>query len=204
MNLRRERVRYNARLSATDPAIVKPRNAAAAPPEYQLKHRLAGAVILAGVAALAVGWLLNSAGPDARPAATTTATNTTTTNTTAPPTAQPTESPQPALLTEEADNSDDGEQPALSGEQPAPPPTSTSGWAVRVGTFSKRANIDAVSAKLEKLGFEVHQTAVKTDDGDDAVRIWLGPYASRETAEAVSRRSVAITGEKGFIAKHAP
>ncbi len=111
--------------------------------------------------------------------------------------------PKPALVAVEANNTT---QPTHTNAErkPSVPPTSTEGWTVQVGVFSKQTNIDSVSARLKKIGFEVRQTGFKTAGGDDATRIWLGPYASRETAETVSARTHAITGEKGLVAKHAP
>ena len=105
--------------------------------------------------------------------------------------------PKPALVAVEASNTT---QPTHTNAErkPSVPPTSTDGWAVQVGIFSKQSNIDSVSDRLKKIGFEVRQTA----RGDDATRIWLGPYASRETAETVSNQTLAITGEKGLVAKH--
>ena len=105
--------------------------------------------------------------------------------------------PKPALVAVDTNNTT---QPTHTNAErkPSVPPTSTDGWAVQVGVFSEQSNIDSVSARLKKIGFEVRQTA----RGDDATRIWLGPYASRETAETVSARTFAITGEKGLVAKH--
>ncbi len=92
-------------------------------------------------------------------------------------------------------------------EQPPSPPvpaTSADGWTVRVGTFSLQENVDSVLATLAKNGFKARKTRVKTSLGSDATRIWLGPYAREETAGEVSERLASLTGEKGYVVKHAP
>jgi cell division septation protein DedD len=81
------------------------------------------------------------------------------------------------------------------------PETSSTGWAVRVGTFSKQANVESVSTLLTNSGFKAKKTRVKTALGD-ATRIWLGPYDKKEIADKVSIRLKTLTGEKGFVTKH--
>ena len=192
---------------------MKSRNAVAAQPEYLLKHRLAGAVIMAGVAALTVVWLLSKPVTEAGGGGGGGNLVSTPINLHADPdpasvernnaerSADSQPQPKPALVALEANNPTQTVTTHTNAERkPSVPPTSTEGWAVQVGIFSKQANIDSVSARLKKIGFEVRQTA----RGDDATRIWLGPYASRKTAETVSARTLAITGEKGLVAKHAP
>ena len=194
---------------------MKSRNAVAAQPEYLLKHRLAGAVIIAGVATMMVVWLLSKPVTEAGggggnlvstpinfhadPVPASVERN----NAERSADSQP--QPKPALVALEANNSTQTQTTPTNAERkPSVPPTSTEGWAVHVGVFSKQAGIDSVSARLKEIGFDVRQTDIKTTRGDDATRIWLGPYASRKTAETVSARTHAITGEKGLVAKHAP
>ena len=88
--------------------------------------------------------------------------------------------------------------------KPSVPATSSTGWAVRVGTFSKQANADSVSTLLAGNGFTAHKTTVQTALGDNATRIWLGPYAKKETAGEISLRLLVLIGEKGFVTKHLP
>ena len=188
---------------------MKSRNAVAAQPEYLLKHRLAGAVIIAGVAALMVVWLLSKpvteAGGGGGNLVSTPIDFHVDANADAERSADSQPQPKPALVAVEANNPTQTQTTRTNAERkPSVPPTSTEGWAVQVGIFSKQSNIDSVSARLKEIGFEVRQTGIKTTRGDDATRIWLGPYASRETAETVSARTHAITGEKGLVAKHAP
>jgi len=79
--------------------------------------------------------------------------------------------------------------------------TSTnSGWIVRVGTFSKQANVDSVSQLLNKSGFNPKTKPVETSLGM-STRVWLGPYAKRETADKISDRLKSLIGEKGYVTR---
>jgi len=191
---------------------VKPRNAAATParqaPEYQLKHRVTGAAIIATAAALVIAWLLGQSGLETGKGGADSAQQTASSEPGLPaPAAAPqkpgagaTAQPQAALVTERP--------AAASHAEPggATPPTAETGWAVRVGAFSSRENIDSVTAKLTEAGFKVNTTRVKTAQGKDATRIWLGPYASRQTARQVSERlqTSEVTGDKGAVVRHTP
>ncbi len=86
----------------------------------------------------------------------------------------------------------------------AAPATSSRGWAVRVGTYSKQAGIDQVSALLAEHGFKVHKTRVITALVGQATRIWLGPYADKATALQISRQLESLVGEKGYVTRHVP
>ncbi|MGI9317853.1 MAG: SPOR domain-containing protein, partial [bacterium] len=74
------------------------------------------------------------------------------------------------------------------------------GWVVRVGTFSKKANVDSVSSLLTNSGFKPKTTVVSTSLGP-STRVWLGPYAKRETADKISDRLKSLTGEKGYVTR---
>ena len=77
---------------------------------------------------------------------------------------------------------------------------SAEGWVVRVGTFSKQANVESVSSLLTKSGFNPKTTPVSTSLGP-STRVWLGPYAKRETADKISDRLKSLTGEKGYVTR---
>lgn len=81
-----------------------------------------------------------------------------------------------------------------------PEQTSAEGWVVRVGTFSKQANVESVSSLLTKSGFKPKTTPVSTSLGP-STRVWLGPYAKRETADKISDRLKSLTGEKGYVTR---
>jgi DedD protein len=82
-----------------------------------------------------------------------------------------------------------------TAQQPAGP-----GWVVRVGTFSRQANVESVSTLLSNSGFEPRTTPVTTSLGE-STRVWLGPYAERETADRISDRLKSLTGEKGYVTR---
>lgn len=190
---------------------MKPRNAAATParqaPEYQLKHRITGAAIIATAAALVIAWLLgpsrietrtDGAG-SAQPTAPSDRGSPTATATPQGPAGAAAE-PGAALLPERPA----GARPAGRSEAASIPATAETGWAVRVGAFSSQANVDSVTARLTGAGFKVNTTRVKTGQGKDATRIWLGPYPSRQTAREVSVRVSGVSGEQAAVVRHAP
>jgi len=78
--------------------------------------------------------------------------------------------------------------------------TADSGWVVRVGTFSKKANVDSVSTLLNNSGFSPKTKLVDTSLGQ-STRVWLGPYAKRETANKISERLKSLIGEKGYVTR---
>ena len=94
------------------------------------------------------------------------------------------------------------EQPKANDVNSEEPTQAKSGWSVRVGTFSKTENVESVSNLLNNSGFNARLTKVQTTLGE-ATRVWLGPYAKKETAEKVSIRLKSLTGEKGYVTKHA-
>lgn len=169
---------------------MKLKHAVPAKPEYQLRHRLTGAVILVTLAVVVIPLLLSEHNLPARQYAT--------------PTTQSTETTYRAPIepaTDTKTKSANGESKLGKTKESA---TSPSGWGVRVGTFSERKNADSVSALLVKNGFKVQKTRVKTAAGKDATRIWLGPYAQQKTANTISDRIKALIGEHGFVIKHQP
>jgi DedD protein len=74
------------------------------------------------------------------------------------------------------------------------------GWIVRVGTFSKKANVESVSSLLSNSGFKPKTTGVTTSLGE-STRVWLGPYANRKTADKISDRLKDLIGEKGYVTR---
>lgn len=218
---------------------MKPKSAALVQREYQLKHRLVGAVIMVSTAVLVIPWLLSEPTMDANIDASIAANITPPageqnfhsqsvpenvpqsvtqsipltgdTNIKTPETATQAAPPRPALAATEnttrgalLDVDDSVDDSTGRGGKPAVPATSSGGWAVRVGTFSKPANATAISALLADNGFTARKTTVKTALGGNATRIWLGPYAKKETAGEVSRQLTTLIGEKGFVTKYAP
>lgn len=190
---------------------MKPRNAAATParqsPEYQLKHRVTGAAIIATAAALVIAWLLGPSSLDPHQGGAGDAQQTAPSDPGLPlPTATPqghagaTAEPEAALIAEPPSGARDAGQ----DEAASTPATAETGWAVRVGAFSSQANVDAVTARLTESGFKVNATRVKTAQGKDATRIWLGPYPDKQTAREVSERLrvSGVTGEEAAVVRH--
>lgn len=173
------------------------------PPEYQLKHRVTGAALMAAAAALAVALLLGGpgGGGDAGDAQTirfdfgdAPAADSTVAVENADTEAAVTALPETVPI-----NSDDTVTPAT-------PPTvalDQPGWAVRVGAFSVAANRDAVTAALESAGFEVNQTRVTTAQGKAATSLWLGPYAARQTARQAQAQAARVSADAEVV-KYAP
>lgn len=218
--------------------MAKPKSAVRTQPEYQLRHRLVGAIIVVGIAVLVIPLLLSKEDVGANlnsdttiktyhtqinlptaydPTADTTPAKTLPTLTFNEPskpatikittntiTTKKTPEKKPATQVAAADTTTTKQPPKQdnASKSPSVPTTSSTGWAVRVGTFSESANVDTILALLKRDGFKPNQTPVKTALGDTATRIWVGPYAKKETATKVSTRMKALIGEKGFVTKH--
>jgi len=74
----------------------------------------------------------------------------------------------------------DSKQPATASkpttkQKPAP----KQGFAVQVGAFSSAASADKLAAKLKKQGFHAYTEKVGSN-----IRVRVGPYATRQAAEA--------------------
>ena len=237
-----------------------PKAATAPEPEYELKHRITGAIILVSVAVLIIPLLLSEPGVEANTEgdAATSSNNTFRSrivpldisnvnrpvgengggdlplatlddskpalldltnqdNDTEP--AQPAEQKEPTqktalVMTREPDSGDQQATQAKADEKPAEEPVakasqpknlpeeegSRDGWVVRVGTFAKQANVESVSSLLTNSGFKPRTTPVSTSLGE-STRVWLGPYAKRETADKISNRLKSLIGEKGYVTK---
>ncbi|MGI9310490.1 MAG: SPOR domain-containing protein [bacterium] len=196
---------------------MKPKKSAPVQIEYEPKHRLAGAIIMVAAAVLVIPLILPEQAIESRiqRAATSESTsgaivttlsqsNSTGGDSSAASESKPAlQRPEPAVVTAEPS------QPAptqLTPSKPAPktPPTADSGWEVRVGTYySEQADTGAMLKSLADNGFTAHQKKFKTSLGDQAIRIWLGPYADKKTADEVAAQLVAITNERGYVTEHA-
>lgn len=181
-------------------------------PEFQLKHRVTGAAIIAAAAGLAVALLLGQPG-GGRPAdgdaqtirfdfdnvgasgdaaavpSQNDAAESALVTTTVLPDAGATTA---ATVTDSSPRKNNTVPPTLARAQP--------GWAVRVGAFAKQANLDAVTAALNAAGFQVNAIRV-TAKGHAATSLWLGPYSDQKTARAVRRRvfDAGISGDAEVV-----
>lgn len=74
---------------------------------------------------------------------------------------------------------------AKAGPPPAAPPPAApperEAWLVRVGTFSRAANVKKAVARLRAEGYTPHTGQVDTPQGR-ATRVWVGPFKSRREA----------------------
>lgn len=82
-----------------------------------------------------------------------------------------------------------------------PKETGHNGWVVRVGTYSKKANVESMSTLLTNSGFKPRTTPVTTSLGK-FTRVWLGPFAQKETADKIGERLKSLTGEKGYVTRN--
>ncbi|MGW8248074.1 MAG: SPOR domain-containing protein [Acidiferrobacterales bacterium] len=71
-------------------------------------------------------------------------------------------------------------------------------WAVQVGTFSNQSNVRRLKKQLEQHGFSVMFKDIKLKQGN-AVRVRVGPYSSRASADKAQGRIRQDIGIKGVV-----
>ena len=71
-------------------------------------------------------------------------------------------------------------------------------WAVQVGTFSNQTNVRRLKKQLEERGFSVMFKDIKLKQGS-AVRVRVGPYASRASADKAQGKIKQDIGIKGVV-----
>jgi DedD protein len=76
-----------------------------------------------------------------------------------------------------------------------------SGWAVQAGIFSKTENARAIAEILKNNGYAPNISDAKASFGK-VKRVWIGPFASKTEAQAVSKRLEQQTGEGGYVATY--
>ena len=93
-------------------------------------------------------------------------------------------------------------------QETTPPPTPTESktlYRVQTGAFSKKANADALAAKLKAAGFDTYIT-----QSDNLYRVQVGAYSSKANAEAMASKLKAagydtyITTKSGTAVKETP
>jgi cell division septation protein DedD len=93
---------------------------------------------------------------------------------------------------------------AVKAPTPAPAPvaetpaTAAGKYMVNIGSFSNLGNANALVAKLRAQKLPVLADQVKLANGS-AMRVRVGPYADRATAEAARLRAEEITGAAGKV-----
>lgn len=76
---------------------------------------------------------------------------------------------------------------AREADQAAPPEPPMSGWAVQVGSFSERANADALALRLREANYNAFVRAFDQDNRR-LYRVLAGPELQRERAQALQQR----------------
>ncbi|MDE0489651.1 MAG: SPOR domain-containing protein [Gammaproteobacteria bacterium] len=89
--------------------------------------------------------------------------------------------------------------PSPSSSEAAETPAAAAGpqWAVQLGSFSSRANADALSEWCREQGYGV-KVMTGQDGGGTLHRVRVGPYASRDAADSAVAE-LALLGRRGFI-----
>ena len=94
--------------------------------------------------------------------------------------------------------------PAPAAAPPVPAAVAAGKYLVNIGSFSNLANANALIAKLRAQKLPVLADKVSLAAGS-AMRVRVGPYADRATAEAARLRAEEITGTAGkVVASDAP
>jgi len=76
-----------------------------------------------------------------------------------------------------------------------------SGWAVQAGIFSKPENAQAIAQVLKNNGYTANISDARASFGK-AKRVWIGPFAKKSEAEAISKRLEQKTGDGGYVAAY--
>lgn len=71
-------------------------------------------------------------------------------------------------------------------------------WAVQVGTFSNQSNVRRLKKQLEQRGFTVMFKDIKLKQGN-AVRVRVGPYSTRASANKAQGKIKQDIGIKGVV-----
>jgi len=72
------------------------------------------------------------------------------------------------------------------------------GWTVQVGTFSNQTNVRRLKKQLEQKGFSVLFKDIKLKQGS-AVRVRVGPYSNRASADKAQDKIRQDIGIKGVV-----
>ena len=75
------------------------------------------------------------------------------------------------------------------------------GWAVQVGSFSKRANAMALQSRLRNSNYPAFVERIMQDD-KPVYRVRIGPEVKQASAEALRDKVQQDMKLKGFVVKH--
>ena len=107
--------------------------------------------------------------------------------------------PQPARALVPPPETGERATSSPNSSEAAEPPAAQTGpqWAVQVGSFTSRANADALSEWCRQQGYGV-QVVTGQDGGRALHRVRVGPYASRGDADSAVAE-LALLGQRGFV-----
>jgi len=109
----------------------------------------------------------------------------------APPAAEPrpvaTAAPAAPPGTPPADRTDDGARAQALLEGKATPAAASGRFVVQVGAYSDDAALRSARQRVERLGLKTYTQVVETGAGK-RTRVRIGPYASRDEADAAAAR----------------
>ena len=107
--------------------------------------------------------------------------------------------PQPARAFVAPPETSERATPSPSPREAAETPAAQAGpqWSVQLGSFSSRANADALSEWCREQGYGV-KVVTGQDGGRTLHRVRVGPYASREDADTAIAE-LALLGRSGFV-----
>ena len=86
-------------------------------------------------------------------------------------------------------------------EVPVKASPATGKWVVRVGAFKRKSNVNRVVTRLDSKGYKAAQAPVKSADGGDIIRVWVGPFPSRRDALRAKNDISRDVGLNGFVSK---
>lgn len=76
-----------------------------------------------------------------------------------------------------------------------------SGWVVQAGIFSKKENAESIAKILRSNGHQPKLSEAQTSFGK-ATRVWIGPFANKADAKALSQKIEQQTGNGGYVAAY--
>lgn len=172
-------------------------------PDFDPRHRILGAIVVIGLAVVAIPMVLSEAPPAGGPAAPRVAieepeqVHRVVVTPVAPLTAgtKAPAAPAPAASAPEPEPEPVAPRAAAAAPAAAAP---ESGWVVQVGTFANEANARRLEQKLQAGGESTLTERVRLDSGE-AVRLRVGPFAEREAAQQALARIRKEVGLKGVV-----
>lgn len=105
---------------------------------------------------------------------------------------------RPAVAVQEPKKGAEKSTPVATTEPVDTKEVTTPHWAVQVGTFSNAGNVRRLGKQLKEHGYSVMQKTVPLKQGT-AVRVRVGPYTSRSSADKAQAAINKQIGVKGVV-----